>query len=165
MLTVCALDLPTATVASDLGNQSTLSTHQQARLVQLKRVHAVAAKQLECQQRRPTTYAGELAMTAQQRTVKKAMQALVYQLIDGAMHHVAMRPTREQVAREAAEWQVGRHEALAMISRHIGERWVVHWVLLGIRKGGAAHNWPPTTVPCTRLISGHPNNQPLLAAY
>lgn len=47
---------------------------QQARLAKLRRAHAVAAKRLEWAQRRPATYAGELAMTAHQRSVRGAMR-------------------------------------------------------------------------------------------
>lgn len=52
-------------------------TRWQAHLAALKRVHAVASKQLESQQQRPSTYAGELSLTAQQRSLKGAMQVTV----------------------------------------------------------------------------------------
>lgn len=210
------------------GNACARPTHMlmplQAHLAQLRRDHAVVAKRLEWAQRRPATYAGDLSLTAHQRSVRGAMrvrtapsrarlawqacetartlpgllaseqqachnhtapmhpatpsacpapwmQAIVLELVDTAMHHVEMRPTREQarlararcrtlyitpsrcarrmpfaaalhgcsarrlsladphhtcvctqVARELAEWRAGHQEALANISRHLGER-------------------------------------------
>ncbi|KAI8464835.1 MAG: hypothetical protein J3K34DRAFT_525878 [Monoraphidium minutum] len=85
---------------------------QQAHLAGLKRAHAIAAKHLEWQQRRPTTYAGDAPATAQQRSLKGTMRAVVLELVESALHHVA---------REVAEWRAGQREALMQISRHLGE--------------------------------------------
>lgn len=35
------------------------------------------------------------------------------------MTRVAMRPTRQQVAKEVAEWRATQHEALMAIGRHL----------------------------------------------
>lgn len=62
------------------------------------------------------------ANKAAHNLTKQNPQGIIYAIIDRALHHVAMRPTQEQVAREVAEWNVNRHESLMMISRHMGER-------------------------------------------
>ncbi len=128
----------------------------------------MAAQQLESQRRHLTPYAGELTLTAHQKTMKQTMevrgsreggdwrgaalvfmsgggfsclacfpantknkaahdapthpQGIIYAIVNRALHHVAMRPTQEQVDREVAEWNANRHESLMMISRHMGER-------------------------------------------
>ncbi len=52
------------------------------------------------------------------------IQSILDGIIESAMHHVDMRPTREQVGREVAEWRHSRLDALVTITRHLGDRWV-----------------------------------------
>jgi hypothetical protein len=51
----------------------------------------------------------------------KFWQAILNSIINSVMGHIAMRPSRPQVAVEVAEWQAKRPAALAAISRHLGD--------------------------------------------
>ena len=117
---------------------------QQESLARLKRAHAVAAKRLEWAERGapmsgragagaappldaalsslPPQHRPHAALTtAHQRELHAAMRAVVAGLVEAALRRVDMRPTRAQVAREAAAWRASRGEALARMARHLGE--------------------------------------------
>lgn len=49
-------------------------------------------------------------------------QSIIEELLDAALAHIAMRPTKQQVAVEMAEWRAARPAALAGISRHVADR-------------------------------------------
>jgi hypothetical protein len=44
-------------------------------------------------------------------------------VLNAALTHIAMRPTKQQVAVEMAEWKAARPAALAGISRHVADRY------------------------------------------
>lgn len=94
---------------------------QQEQLAAMKRKAAVTSTRLKWQTKRPQTYAGDLALTAHQRSIKSFVQSILDDLIASAMSHIAMRPTKQQVAVEIAEWKAGKPAALQAISRHLGD--------------------------------------------
>lgn len=57
-----------------VGAVQTSLPEQQAELAALKRKHAMIKSQVDAQVYRPSTYAGELALTSNQRTLKGFMQ-------------------------------------------------------------------------------------------
>lgn len=50
------------------------------------------------------------------------LQSVIDELVSSALAHVAMRPTKQQVAVEVAEWKARKPAALQAISRHVGDR-------------------------------------------
>jgi hypothetical protein len=50
------------------------------------------------------------------------LQSIIHDLLNAALAHIAMRPTKQQVAVEVAEWKAARPAALAGISRHVADR-------------------------------------------
>ena len=50
------------------------------------------------------------------------VQGLVWELVEGALLRVSMRPTEDQVVREVAEWQAGKEAALVSMSRQLADR-------------------------------------------
>jgi hypothetical protein len=51
----------------------------------------------------------------------RRQQSIIDGLVSAALARVAMRPSRAQVALEAAEWRARRPAALAGISRHAAD--------------------------------------------
>ncbi|WIA07976.1 hypothetical protein OEZ85_007449 [Tetradesmus obliquus] len=94
---------------------------QQKQLASIRRRAAVTSTRLRWQVVRPQTYAGDLALTAHQRSIKGLAQSIIEELLDAALAHIAMRPTKQQVAVEMAEWRAARPAALAGISRHVAD--------------------------------------------
>ncbi|WIA28042.1 hypothetical protein OEZ86_010628 [Tetradesmus obliquus] len=94
---------------------------QQEQLASIRRRVAVTSTRLRWQVVRPQTYAGDLALTAHQRSIKGLAQSIIEELLDAALAHIAMRPTKQQVAVEMAEWRAARPAALAGISRHVAD--------------------------------------------
>jgi hypothetical protein len=54
------------------------------------------------------------------------LQGIIDDLLNSALAHIAMRPTKQQVAVEVAEWKAARPAALAGISRHVADRCGMH---------------------------------------
>lgn len=50
------------------------------------------------------------------------LQSIIDDMLSAAMSHIAMRPTKQQVAVEVAEWKARKPAALQAISRHVGDR-------------------------------------------
>eukprot|EP00775_Hariotina_reticulata_P006861 gene6859-7077_t len=92
---------------------------QQHHLTGLRRVAAVTNSRLQWQTQRPKTY--DLALTSQQRNIRGLAQVILNDIINAVLGHIAMRPSKQQVAVEVAEWQAKRPAALAAISRHLGD--------------------------------------------
>ncbi|KAF6259108.1 hypothetical protein COO60DRAFT_1700968 [Scenedesmus sp. NREL 46B-D3] len=94
---------------------------QQEQLASIRRRAAITSTRLRWQVVRPRTYAGDLALTAHQRSIKGLAQGIIDELLNAALAHIAMRPTKQQVLVEVAEWKAARPAALAGISRHTAD--------------------------------------------
>jgi hypothetical protein len=53
------------------------------------------------------------------------LQGILDDILEAAMYRVAMRPTRQQVAKEVAEWRAAQNDALMAIGRHLTDGCVV----------------------------------------
>lgn len=47
------------------------------------------------------------------------LQGIVGEILEAAMLRISMRPSRAQVAQEAAEWHAAKGQALMAIARHM----------------------------------------------
>jgi hypothetical protein len=96
------------------------------------------------------------------------LQGLVWELVEGALLRVSMRPSEDQVAREVAEWQARKEAALISMSRQLADRYVWHPSVsqeqVSMEHGDclARRNVLPAGVCCTKFtVLGHARALPL----
>jgi hypothetical protein len=53
---------------------------------------------------------------------RAGLQSIIDDVLNAALTHIAMRPTKQQVSVDMAEWNAARPAALAGISRHVADR-------------------------------------------